>query len=45
VVTQEPVVAAGHVDPVEAALAGAGLEVHRHVVPDGEPAKDVERAG
>ena len=42
VVTQEPVVATGHVAPVEKALADAGVEVPRHVVPDGEPAKDVE---
>jgi 3-dehydroquinate synthase len=42
VVTQDPVVAAGHVAPVEAALAAQGLEVARHVVPDGEPAKGVE---
>ena len=42
VVTQEPVVAAGHVAPVEDALTHAGVEVHRHVVPDGEPAKDAE---
>ncbi|MTV25556.1 3-dehydroquinate synthase [Nitriliruptoraceae bacterium ZYF776] len=41
VVTQAPVVAAGHVTPVEAALAARGLRVHRHVVPDGEAAKDV----
>ena len=41
VVTQEPIVAAGHVGPVEAALSAAGLEVHREVVPDGETAKDL----
>jgi 3-dehydroquinate synthase len=40
VVTQEPIVAAGHVDPVEAALRAAGLAVTRTVVPDGEAAKD-----
>jgi 3-dehydroquinate synthase len=42
VVTQEPVVAAGHVAPVEAALERAGVEVERHEVQDGERAKDVE---
>ena len=42
VVTQEPIVAAGHVEPVEAALRRAGLDVHRREVPDGESAKDVE---
>jgi 3-dehydroquinate synthase len=42
VVTQAPVVAAGHVAPVEAALRRAGVEVVRHEVPDGERAKDVE---
>ena len=42
VVTQEPVVAAEHVAPVEEALTDAGVEVHRQVVPDGESAKDVE---
>ena len=41
VVTQSPVVDAGHVEPVAAALAAAGLEVHRQVVPDGEVAKSV----
>ncbi len=40
VVSQEPVAAAGHVDPVETALADAGLTVHRHLVRDGEVAKD-----
>ncbi|WP_052667344.1 3-dehydroquinate synthase [Nitriliruptor alkaliphilus] len=40
VVTQEPVVAAGHVDPVEAVLSDAGLTVTRHLVRDGEHAKD-----
>ena len=39
-VTQSPVVTAGHVAPVEDALRRAGIEVTRHVVPDGEPAKD-----
>jgi 3-dehydroquinate synthase len=42
VVSQDPVVTAGHVAPVEAALRGTGLEVTRHLVPDGEPAKSVE---
>jgi 3-dehydroquinate synthase len=41
VVTQRPVMAAGHVGAVETALRGAGLTVHRHEVPDGELAKDV----
>jgi 3-dehydroquinate synthase len=41
VVTQDPVVAAGHVAPVEEALWAAGLAVHRTLVPDGEAAKDV----
>ena len=41
VVTQQPVVDAGHVAPVEVALRDAGLAVHRELVPDGEPAKDV----
>jgi 3-dehydroquinate synthase len=40
VVTQEPVLAAGHLDPVEAALRAAGLRVERHLVRDGELAKD-----
>jgi 3-dehydroquinate synthase len=42
VVTQEPVIAAGHVEPVEDALRRAGLDVHRREVPDGEGAKDVD---
>ncbi len=42
VVSQPPVLAAGHVDPVEAVLLGAGIEVTRHLVPDGEPAKAVD---
>jgi 3-dehydroquinate synthase len=42
VVTQRPVVEAGHVEPVEEALRHAGVEVVRHEVPDGERAKDVE---
>jgi 3-dehydroquinate synthase len=41
VVTQQPVVDAGHVAPVDAGLVDAGLEVHLHLVPDGEGAKDV----
>jgi 3-dehydroquinate synthase len=41
VVSQEPIVAAGHVDPVEAALTDAGLRVVRYLVRDGEVAKDV----
>lgn len=40
-VTQERVVEAGHVTPVEAVLRAADLQVVRHVVPDGEQAKDV----
>jgi 3-dehydroquinate synthase len=40
VVSQGPVVAAGHVAAVEAALADAGLSVTRHLVRDGELAKD-----
>ncbi len=42
VVTQAPVVAAGHVAPVVAVLERAGLEVHQVEVPDGEVAKSVE---
>ncbi len=42
VVTQAPVVEAGHVALVEAALRRAGLDVHREVVDDGEAAKQVE---
>jgi 3-dehydroquinate synthase len=42
VVSQPPVVAAGHVAPVEAALGTTGLEVTRHLVPDGEGAKAVD---
>jgi 3-dehydroquinate synthase len=45
VVTQEPVVAAGHVAPVEAALEAAGLEVAGHLVPDGEAAKTIDVLG
>jgi 3-dehydroquinate synthase len=39
VVTQSPVVDAGHVAPVEAALRSLGLEVAEARVPDGEAAK------
>ena len=42
VVTQDPIDAAGHVEPVEVALAAGGLDVRRHTVPDGEAAKSVE---
>lgn len=42
VVTQQPIVDAGHVAPVEATLRSAGLTVHRQVVVDGETAKDVD---
>jgi 3-dehydroquinate synthase len=42
VVSQEPILAAGHLDGVEAALTGAGLQVVRHLVPDTEAAKRVE---
>lgn len=42
VVSQRPIVDAGHLVPVEAALERAGVEVHRYLVPDGEGAKDVE---
>jgi 3-dehydroquinate synthase len=41
VVTQQAIVDAGHVDSVEASLRTAGLAVHRQVVPDGEPAKEL----
>ena len=41
VVTQQPVIDAGHVAPIEAALEARGIEVVRHLVPDGEVAKDV----
>jgi 3-dehydroquinate synthase len=40
-VTQAPIVAAGHVAPIEASLTAAGLSVQTHLVPDGEAAKDV----
>lgn len=39
VVTQAPVVAAGHVEPVEVALRARGIDVVRHELPDGEMAK------
>ncbi|MCC5949699.1 MAG: 3-dehydroquinate synthase [Nitriliruptoraceae bacterium] len=42
VVSQGPIVAAGHLDRVEAALDGAGLVHERVLVPDGEAAKHVE---
>ena len=42
VVTQQPVVDAGHVAPVDAALRDAGIEVTWSIVPDGEAAKRVE---
>jgi 3-dehydroquinate synthase len=41
VVSQEPVQAAGHLGVVEAALTDAGLKAERHLVRDGEVAKDV----
>lgn len=34
-----------YAQPVEAALAAAGLQVHGHVVPDGEPAKSLSVLG
>ncbi|MEX2549667.1 MAG: 3-dehydroquinate synthase, partial [Nitriliruptoraceae bacterium] len=42
IVTQEPVVAAGHLDAIEDALDAAGIDHTRALVPDGEAAKDVE---
>jgi 3-dehydroquinate synthase len=45
VVTQAPVVDAGHVDPVEDALRACGVEVVRQLVPDGEGAKSIEVLG
>ncbi|MGM0619320.1 MAG: 3-dehydroquinate synthase, partial [Actinomycetota bacterium] len=45
VVTQAPVVDAGHVAPVEEALRRLGIEVVRQLVPDGERAKSVEVLG
>jgi 3-dehydroquinate synthase len=42
VVTQQAVVQAGHVAPVERSLVSAGIEVHRALVPDGEVAKNAE---
>ncbi len=38
-VTQEPVVSAGHVAPVEAALRSLGIDIAEARVPDGEAAK------
>jgi hypothetical protein len=45
VVTQEPVVDAGHVAPIEAALSMLGVDTVRRVVPDGEVAKSLEVLG
>ena len=45
VLTQAPVVDAGHVAPVEEALRECGIEVARELVPDGERAKSVEVLG
>jgi len=45
VVTQTPVVDAGHVAPVEEALRSVGIEVVRQLVPDGERAKSIEVLG
>jgi 3-dehydroquinate synthase len=45
VVTQQPVVDAGHVAPIEAALSMLGVDTVRRVVPDGEVAKSVEVLG
>ena len=42
VVTQQPVIDAGHVAPIEAALSMLGVDTVRRVVPDGEVAKSVE---
>ncbi len=39
-VTQQAVVDAGHASPVEQALARAGIDVHTHLLPEGESAKD-----
>jgi 3-dehydroquinate synthase len=41
-VTQQGVLDAGHVDPVEASLRAGGLEVHRALVADGEVAKNAD---
>ena len=40
-VTQTTVLDAGHVEPVTSALQARGVDVHRHIVPDGEAAKSV----
>jgi 3-dehydroquinate synthase len=40
VISQEPIVVGGHLDPVETALRDAELRVVRHLVRDGEVAKD-----
>ena len=45
VVTQQPVVDAGHVAPIEASLSMLGVDTVRRVVPDGEVAKSVEVLG
>ena len=45
VVTQQPVVDAGHVAPIEGALSMLGIDTVRRVVPDGEVAKSVEVLG
>jgi len=45
VVTQQPVIDAGHVAPVEGALSMLGVDTVRRVVPDGEVAKSVEVLG
>ncbi|TVP70056.1 MAG: 3-dehydroquinate synthase [Nitriliruptor sp.] len=45
VVTQQPVIDAGHVAPIEAALSMLGVDTVRRVVPDGEVAKSVEVVG
>ena len=45
VVTQQPVVDAGHVAPIEGALSMLGVDTVRRVVPDGEVAKSVEVVG
>ena len=45
VVTQQPVVDAGHVAPIEGALSMLGIDTVRRIVPDGEVAKSVEVLG
>ena len=45
VITQQPVVDAGHVAPIEGALSMLGIDTVRRVVPDGEVAKSVEVVG